>query len=283
MSERVRRRRRHSLRRSVLRFGLALAVPYLGVLALLAALQTRLIYFPGDPPTASPSDLGLAFEDLSLAAGSDTIHAWFVPADEARGTVIFAHGNAGSMEHRLELIHSMHRLRLNVLAFDYRGYGRSTGSPSEAATYEDAEAAWTWVTRERGVDPARIVLWGRSLGGGVAVELAHRKRSGLLIVESTFSSLVDAARHHYPWLPVSWILRHRYESDRKIREIDAPTLIAHAPDDTIVPYRLGRRLFDAAREPKTWAELEGGHHLPMLDQPAALAVVRDFLERHLGR
>lgn len=273
-----------ALWRRVLRWTRVPLIAYGLALVLLAIFQSRLIYFPGRPPSGSPADLGLDFEDLRLPVGDDDlVHAWYVPHDNPRGTAIFAHGNAGSLEHRLSIIAAMRTLRLNVLAFDYRGFGHSTGSPSEAATYEDMEAAWRWVTEQKNETPARIVIWGRSLGGGVAVELAKRKRPAALVVESTFSSLVDTASHHYPWVPVRLLLRHRYDSIAKIDEVTIPKLFAHAPDDEVIPHALGRKLYEAAPEPKTWAKMGGGHQVALAEQMAGRVVLERFLTEALGR
>ena len=147
-----------------------------------------------------------------------------------------------------------------MLAFDYRGYGNSEGSPSEEGTYADADAAWRYLTRGRGIPPERIVLFGRSLGGAVAIEMATRHTPGALVVESTFTNLHDIGRLHYPLLPVKWLLSYRYDSLAKVGTITCPKLFAHGREDTLIPFANGRTLFDAAAEPKTLIETPGDHN-----------------------
>ncbi|MCH9003231.1 MAG: alpha/beta hydrolase [Planctomycetes bacterium] len=142
----------------------------------------------------------------------------------------------------------------------YRGYGRSTGTPGEDGLYADAEAAWRYLTETRGERPDRIVLFGRSLGGAVAIELARRHNPAALVVESTFTSLVDVGRHHYPLLPVSLIATHRFDSLSKIAGIACPKLFLHGTDDALIPIDLGRALYDAAQSPKRFLETPGGHN-----------------------
>lgn len=249
------------------------------VLACLAAyiFQAKLLYFPARGYPYTPRDANLSFESLRLrAADGVAISAWYVPRDDARGTVIFCHGNAGNISDRLFTIKEFHRLRLNVLIFDYRGYGESEGSPSEAGTYADAEAAWNHLVDDRGVSPERIVIAGRSLGGAVAIELAARHEPAALIVESTFTSIVDVGRIHYRFLPVGIIARHRYESIKKVREITCPKYFSHGRDDGLIPLELGRKLYEAAAAQKRFLETPGGHgdsgffytpdHTKMLDE-----------------
>ena len=234
---------------------------YVAVCLAVAGFQRKLIYFPTREHAAKPSAFGLDHDEVTLQT-SDGVHlaAWFFPRLEARGTILFFHGNGGNMADRLRSVTLLQRLGCNVLIFDYRGYGRSDGSPSEAGLYRDAEAAWDYLVQARGEPPPRIVLFGRSLGGAVAIELAHRVKPAALIVESTFTSLADVAKHHYPLLPVRWILRDRYASIEKIGDVSCRKLFFHGKDDEVVPLALGRELFDAAAAPKEFVITLGGHN-----------------------
>ena len=234
---------------------------YVGVCVLITALQTRLIYFPSREYEAYPPDVGLAFDDLTLHTSDGVnIAAWYIPHDRPMGSVIFFHGNAGNMADRLHSIKVLHDMGLNILIIDYRGYGRSEGKPSETGTYEDAEAAWRYLTETKGEAPNRVVLFGRSLGGAIAIELATRHQAAALVVESTFTSLRDIGRLHYRFLPVGLILTYRYESLAKVPRITCPKLFFHGRDDTLIPLENGRRLFEAAAEPKEFVETPGEHN-----------------------
>jgi fermentation-respiration switch protein FrsA (DUF1100 family) len=175
--------------------------------------------------------------------------------------VLFFHGNAGNISHRLESLAIFNRLGLDVLMVDYRGYGQSSGRPTEAGTYRDARAAWDWLVA-RGVTPDRIVVFGRSLGGAVGAWLAARPgvRPAGLIVESSFTSGADMARRLYPWLPARLITRLKYPVREYVAASRAPVLIIHSRDDEIIPFDMGRELFEAAPEPKTFFELRGDHN-----------------------
>ena len=247
--------------RRVYRLVFIAAGTYVAVCVAVFFFQSNLIYFPTEDYRLTPDDVGLAYEDLSLATtDGETIAAWFVPHENAAATVLFCHGNAGNMSHRVSDIHILHELGYGVLIFDYRGYGRSTGNPSEDGLYADAEAAWRYLTETRGERPDRIVLFGRSLGGAVAIELARRHNPAALVVESTFTSLVDVGRHHYPLLPVSLIATHRFDSLSKIAGVACPKLFLHGTDDALIPIDFGRALYDAAQSPKRFLETPGGHN-----------------------
>ena len=253
--------RRMATWRQVRRLLLVVPVTYVGVCLLIFAFQSRLIYFPSRDVWATPREVGLPFEDVHLHTDDGVaIHGWYVPRSGARATVLFCHGNAGNIADRLGTIKLLHLEGLEVFAFDYRGYGKSDGSPSEHGTYADAEAAWRYLTRDRGIPPERIVLFGRSLGGAVAIELATRHAPGALVVESTFTSLHDIGRLHYPLLPVKWLLSYRYDSIAKVGALTCPKLFVHGREDTLIPFVNGRMLFDAAAEPKTFLETPGDHN-----------------------
>ena len=226
--------------------------------------QASLLYYPnvaGRALAASPADIGLAYEDVDLATADGLrLHGWFVPAPAARGTLLFFHGNAGNISHRLDSIRIFHRLGLDVLIIDYRGYGRSEGKPDEQGTYRDADAAWRYLVGTRGVEPARIVVFGRSLGAAIAAWLAAHERPGGLILESPFASVESMGRGLYPFLPVRWLNRFGYETAEYVRRIGCPLLVIHSPRDEIIPIAEGRAVFAAAPEPKRFVEITGGHN-----------------------
>jgi fermentation-respiration switch protein FrsA (DUF1100 family) len=243
---------------------LAAVFLYAALAGYVYVMQPRLIFYPDMPGRtleATPAAVGLAFEDVSLTtADGEQLHGWYVPHDAAHATLLFCHGNAGNISHRLDSILLFHELGLNVLIFDYRGYGRSSGTTSEQGTYRDADAAWQYLVGARGIPPQRVVLFGRSLGAAVASDLAVRTQPGAVILESAFTSVPDMAARLYPWLPVRWLASYRYDNAAKIRNISVPVLVMHSRDDEIIPFAHGERLYALAKEPKRLFELRGGHN-----------------------
>ncbi len=223
--------------------------------------QARLVYFPMKTMAATPAAIGLAYEDVLLDAGNGTsVHGWYLPGRDDARTLLFLHGNAGNISHRLDSLRIFNELGLNVLIIDYSGFGQSGGTPGERQSYEDARLAWQNLTRTRGVAPERIVIFGRSLGGGVATWLATQETPGGLILESSFTSVPALARKYYPMFPVRWLARIRYDNASRLPTVACPVLIAHSRDDELVPISHGRELFALAREPKSFLELRGSHN-----------------------
>jgi pimeloyl-ACP methyl ester carboxylesterase len=240
-----------------------LAAAYAGLALLLYFFQSRLVFYPETDRAfaATPGQIGLPFEDLQLETSDGiSLHGWFIPAPQARGTVLFLHGNAGNISHRLDSIRMFHRLGYSMLIFDYRGYGNSGGAPSEQGTHRDAEAAWRNLTEQRHIPPCRIALFGESLGGAVAAWLAVRQKPAALVIASSFTSVPDLGQHIYPYLPVRWLARIHYDTRGYLRAVSVPVLIAHSPEDEIIPFEHGRALFAAANPPKQFLELAGGHN-----------------------
>jgi len=239
------------------------------------------VYFPSRRMEGDPGLIGLDFTDLRLASGlGGTIHAWFVPLRPESPVVIFCHGNAGNISHRMDKLFILRRAGASVLMFDYRGYGLSPGRPNEQGTYQDAEAAHRWLVEDKRIPPERIVVHGESLGGAVAMELALRRKVGGLILESTFTSIVEMGRRLLPFLPVKLLARWHYDNLAKAKKISVPVLVMHSPQDDIVPFEMGRRLYAAAPEPKTFVELRGSHNEGFLDAgPAYEEAIAQFLSR----
>ena len=272
--------------KGALAVGLAGAAVYAGMAGMGFFSQKGLIFQPDQPSravTASPDNVGLVYEEVQLATEDGLLlHGWYVPAEQSRGVVLFCHGNAGNISHRLETLQMFHRLRLSVLIFDYRGYGRSQGRISEAGTYRDARAAWHYLVDERGLDPQQVVIFGRSLGGAVAAHLAAERSAGAVILESTFTSVPAMGRSLYPYLPIALMSRYRYPTGRNVATIRQPVLIVHSPDDELIPYDHGRRLFAAANEPKHFLPIKGGHSDGYRVSGAVYTEgVRQFVERYL--
>ncbi|MDP1732955.1 MAG: alpha/beta hydrolase [Sulfuritalea sp.] len=239
---------------------------YLGLLALIYFKQDALVFQPAMERgfRATPASIGLGFSPLTLATpDGETLDGWHVPAGRgkpARGLVIIFHGNAGNISHRLDYLRMFHDLGYASLIIDYRGYGKSSGKPSEAGTYLDADTAWRHATQVLGFTPQSIVVFGESLGGAVAAQLAATHRLGALMLASTFSSVPDLGAEIYPWLPIRLLANIEYNSLERLGQIDCPLLVIHSRDDDIIPYRHGRRLFAAARPPKQFIEMTGGHN-----------------------
>jgi fermentation-respiration switch protein FrsA (DUF1100 family) len=231
----------------------AFLVAYLVVLLVFLWLENSLIFFPTKYPGGDWNPAGLAFEDAKFRAADGTkLHGWYVPAEDPIAVVLFCHGNGGNLTHRSDLMEMLARqMNVSVLVFDYRGYGKSEGSPSEAGVLADARGARTWLAARTGLAEQDIVLMGESLGGAVAVDLAAKDGARALVLEDTFTSLPDMAALLYPWLPAKWFMRSRLDSLSLIGKYHGPLLMCHGDADDIIPHELGQRLFDAAEEPKT--------------------------------
>ena len=238
-------------------------IAYILLAGFLLFAQSHLIYFPDYTRhiTVTPCDAGLAYESVEISTADDeALHGWFVPAPEATGTVLFFHGNAGNISHRMEYLSMLNGLGYNTFIFDYRGYGDSSGRPSEEGTYRDAEAAWDYLTNQRSILPGRIILFGESLGGAIAAWLAAREKPGLLVLASVFTSVPDVAAKLYPFLPVRLLSRFKYNTLESLNSVTCPVFVAHSPDDEIVPFEQGQALYEAAPEPRRFLELQGGHN-----------------------
>lgn len=270
--------------RSLGNFLLVFAGAYVLLVVLVYVFQARLIFFPslgGRGLRATPAIIGLEFENLELKTDDGTlIHGWYIPAPGATQVVLFCHGNAGNISDRLESIRTFHQLGLTVLIFDYRGYGLSSGRTDEPGTYRDAEAAWSYLIR-RGYRPEHIIVFGRSLGAGVAAHLARGHRPGALILESAFTSVPDLGSYHYWYLPVRWLTRFSYATADYVRQVTAPVLVVHSRNDEIVPFQFGQRVFEQAQEPKEMLEIAGGHNDGfVVSGPVYTEGLRRFIEKH---
>lgn len=253
--------RRRPWLRFVRRWVLFLGLLWLGAVVVLKSLENRLVYFPLRAAESWEPPPDPRTEDVWLASSDGTkLHAWFLPHD-GPGAVLVSHGNGGNLSHRGTLMRNLHRhLGRPVLAYDYPGYGKSDGRPTEAGCYLAGEAAYRWLTGERKVPADRVVLLGESLGGGVAVELATRHDHEALALMFTFTSLPAAARCHYPWVPCGALMANRFDNLSKIGRVRRPVFVAHGTADEVIPFRQGEELFAAANEPKRFLPIEGGTH-----------------------
>jgi hypothetical protein len=245
-------------------------------------LEEKLIFYPVAAIEETPGHRSLAFDDLYFTTtDSVRLNGWFIPHTRAKTTLLWFHGNAGNIGHRVENIKLLHdQVGVNIFIFDYRGYGRSHGKVSEAGTYTDGEAALSYLHSRKDVDPNSIVFFGRSLGAAVAVELANRGPCQGLILETPFASIRDMARAAFPLLPIGGLLRTKYDTVEKVKKIKCPLLVLHGDQDEIVPFSQGRKVFEAAPEPKEFYVIPGAHHNDtyIVGGRAYFAALKRFIE-----
>jgi len=245
-----------------------LVKPSMTILAIVIALnvliylqQPSMIFYPYPTLQASPEDWKMNYDDVTLTTADGVkLNGWFIPAEAAEKTVLFFHGNAGNISHREASIRIFHDMGVNVFIFDYRGYGKSQGSPNEQGLYRDATAAWNYLLDQKKIKPEHIILFGRSLGGAVASQLATQVKSAGLILESTFTSARDMAKILMPVVSCLVVMRYQFNSISRIKNINQPLLVLHSSEDDIIPYQLGVRLFEKASEPKTFVKMTGDHN-----------------------
>jgi fermentation-respiration switch protein FrsA (DUF1100 family) len=244
-------------------------------------MQGRMLYLaevPGRTLTMTPADIGMDYQDVSIeTADGVALHGWFIVGRSSR-VLLFFHGNAGNISHRLDSIRQFQNLGLSVLIIDYRGYGQSEGRTTERGIYRDADAAWRYLIEGRGTVADNIVIFGRSLGASVASWLAARHQPLALIVESSFTSVPDIAQDLYPWLPVRWLSRFDHATRDYVRDVRCPILVVHSRDDEIIPFHHGEAIFAAANEPRTLLAIRGSHNDAFLrDERTYVGGLRTFL------
>jgi fermentation-respiration switch protein FrsA (DUF1100 family) len=241
--------------------------------------QPKMTFYPAAKLLETPDRWGLPYEEVQLLTEDKVrLHGWYIPQPTATRTLLFFHGNGGNISHRGESLAIFNRLGLNVLIIDYRGYGHSEGQPDEQGLYRDATAAWHYLTGQRGLSAKQIIIFGRSLGGAVAAQLASRVEPGALILESTFSSARDMAGQLFPLLSHVILLRYSFDSEQQIRQLKSPLFMAHSPQDEIIPYSQGIKLYAAAPPSKRFFEMRGGHNDGFLQsQPGYEQSLRRFI------
>ncbi len=252
--------------------------------------QSAYMYEPDRAVGATPREINIDYDDVRIKTkDGEIIAGWYVPAFEpeksddkilAGTTVLICHGNAGNLSDRLDLITVFHKLNMNIFIFDYRGFGDSTGKPSEVGTYNDALAAWNYLTGVKGVGAESVLVYGRSLGGAVAVWLAAEVKASALVLEATFTSVMDMAKQRFPIFPAKRFCRFRYPSIEVLAGIRCPVVVAHCKTDRIIPYKFGRRLFEVASKPKLFVELNASHARGMEVDIEYQRALRKFLISH---
>jgi len=262
------------------RFAIALIVLLL-IFFMMRWFEHAQVYHPSRIMACTGTELGRPVEDVLFKSTDGTeLNGWFFPATtnspRVSLVVLLCHGNAGNISHRLEMCQALLATGVNVFAFDYRGYGRSQGHPSEQGTYLDGIAAQQWL-QNKGFAAGNILVYGESLGGGVGAELAVRGLAGGLILQSTFTSMPDIGAEFFPWLPVRWLGTIHYNTFSKLPRITVPVMVMHSRRDGLIGFHHGEKNFAAANEPKLFCELKGGHNDSMLDQEGFIAGIEKFL------
>jgi len=270
--------------RIVLGIAVLAAVGYVLAAAYLYFFQEQFVYRPSARIEVTPASVGMYHEEVALVASDGVrLTGWYLPLADARGTVLFCHGNAGNISHLLAVAEDAHRLGLGILLFDYRGYGQSEGTPSEEGTHRDAEAAWNYLVQEAGLAPDQIAIIGRSLGGPIAARLARDKKPAALFLEETFTSVPELGRELYPIFPVDLLARYEYPTLEYLKQVQCPVLISHSRGDMFIVFAHGQRLYEAASYPKAFTKLRGGHSSAFSEDAATYeAGVEAFLTEVLG-
>ena len=233
-----------------------------------AALEHMFLFFPDSRLITTPATMQLEFEDVDFVAEDGTsLHGWYLPGENDKPVVVFCHGNAGNISHRVHNLSFFVELGFSVFIFDYRGYGQSEGKTSEKGTYSDMRGALAWL-KNKGWKPEQMIYFGRSLGAGVALQLALEQPPAGLVLESPFTSIKAMGQQHYPllWLLAGWALDARYDNLSKIGMLQVPLLIFHGERDDIVPLAMGKELFEAAPQPKNFYPIPRAGHNDTYDR-----------------
>lgn len=272
------------LRSMLLSLTIILAGTWSGFAILPYITQDRLIFYPSSQLSSTPDNIGLPYEDILLTTPDGVnLHGWYIPAENPRGILLFLHGNAGNISHRLASLKIFNGLGLSTLIIDYRGYGGSTGSPSEQGTYIDAETAWNYLVTERGHDPGEIILFGRSLGAAIAARLASQVAPAGIILESAFTSLKALAEEYYPYMPVGLLLRSRYSTEEHLGAVNTPLLIIHSNEDELISYKHAESLLETAGKNGQLHTIKGGHNEGfLLSENGYIQAIRQFIDRVLS-
>jgi fermentation-respiration switch protein FrsA (DUF1100 family) len=252
-------------KRTLLYYAKEAVVIYVLVVAGMYLLQGYLLFHPDTKLRRTPATLHhWDYEEVMLDVKGGKTNGWYIPLENARGTVLFSHGNDGNMSDWVAFAPTFRSLGFSVLLYDYGGFGKSTGSVSETRCHDDAMAMWKWLTENKAIPPEKILVYGHSLGGGVAAHLASEVRPGGVVLESTFTSVTDVAAKALPILPVRWLCRYPFDNAGRMADIHAPIMIIHSSEDTLIPIAHGRKLFELANEPKTFLEMRGDHNFAFM-------------------
>lgn len=233
-----------------------------------AALEHMFLYFPDNEIVMTPANMRLDFEDVFFPAEDGTkLHGWYLPGEAGKPVIVFCHGNAGNISHRVDNLRLFRELGLAVFIFDYRGYGKSQGKATEQGTYSDMRGALSWL-KNKGWKNEQMIYFGRSLGAGVATQLALEQPPGGLVLESPFTSIKAMGQHHYAllWLIAGWAIDAKYENLTKVAKLKSPLLVFHGEQDDIVPIDFGKQLFQAAAKPKWFHAIPRAGHNDTYDR-----------------
>jgi pimeloyl-ACP methyl ester carboxylesterase len=241
-----------------------------GLYLLLRSYEQSYVFHPSTTLTRTPQDIDLPFDSVILAAADEVnIHGWFIPEHpseeenpvrDVAPSLLFFHGGDGNCSDRLQKIRLFHDIGFDVFIIDYRGYGKSGGMPSERGLANDALAAYSYLVEKRGVKPQRLYLYGEDLGAAVAIDLATKARAAGLITEAASASVIGEIEQAWPFIPWQYLLRNKFDSVAKIRDVHIPVLFIHSADDDVVSFNDSRRLFALAREPRQLVEIHGAHN-----------------------
>ncbi len=256
-----------------------LLVAYVVFISVLSVFQSKLVYMPFKDLVVTPEVLPLEYESIYFKADDGTrLHSWYIPKKDAKTTLLFLHGNAGNISHRLDSIEIFHNLNINVFIFDYRGYGNSDGKANEQNTYDDAKTAWDYLLKHKKIKPEDIIIFGRSIGGTIAAELATRVKAKGVILESTFTDIKELAGDMYPFIPKQ-LIKFNYGVTQHLKNINSPTLIIHSEDDEVVAFKYGQKIYEDAKEPKTFVRINGDHdHGFMESEEVYVPALEKFLK-----
>ena len=244
--------------------------------------QASHVYFPKKEIISTPADIGLAYKDVTFKTSDGVnITGWYIPVVKQKEVILIFHGNGGNISTRLDFINLFYELGLATFIIDYRGYGKSGGSPSEEGTYLDAEAAWNYLVEKEKVSPENILIFGRSLGGPVAAWLAKDKKPKGLILDSTFTSIKDIGAEMYPYLPVRRFFKFDYNTIYYLEGVGCPVLVIHSRQDDYIPFSHAEKLFESANEPKHLLEIGGSHNNNYLESKEDYVKgIKDFISRY---
>lgn len=264
---------------------LILIILLIGAIVFYPQLENKMIFFPDGSLEDNPANWNLSYKDVRfLVPDGEILHGWFFPSPGKSAVLLFCHGNAGNISHRIENADLLLKRGISVFLFGYRGYGLSSGRPSENGIYRDAVAAYDYLIEIEKISPERIAVFGRSLGGAVAIEVALRRKVKCVIIENTFTSMRDMSKTIFPYSLFSPFLPHHYENSKKIADVSVPKLIIHGTNDKIVPLSMGKRLFEVAQGEKTFLPVDGAGHSDayIIGGTAYFDAVVDFITSNIG-
>jgi hypothetical protein len=274
---------RTRVQRVLLRVGVGLAAIVAGLYLVFFFGADDILFAGGDPVMhGTPANLEWAFEDISLPVKGGVTRGWYLPLEGVRGVVFYCHGGGGNISTRLDELRQFRSLGLSVLIFDYAGWGESTGASSERRIYADTLSMWEYLTVTQGVPPEQVIIWGRSFGGGAACELASQVTPAGVVLESTYTSVPDAAFEDVRWFPAKLFVRYRFNNLAKVPLFTAPVLVIHSQDDEVFPYHHGEEIFMRAKEPRTLLTVRGGHGA-VNGRKRYDEGIKVFIEETLGR